>query len=137
MGKRLVGDTVNLHAPRSDDFIEGGTRLVELVVNGVSVRQVEVPADGGLHPVEFSLPVGQSSWVALREFPQLHTNPVNVIVAGKPIRASRQSAEWCIAATELLWKNRQHLIAENERGEAKIAYQRAVALYRQIAAECD
>ncbi len=136
-GRRMVGDTVNLHAPRSSEFVEGGTRLVEILVNGLAVEQIEVPADGKLHPVEFTIPIEESSWVALREFPQLHTNPVNVIVADKPIRASRQSAQWCIAATELLWRNRKHLIAEHERGDAEGAYQRAIARYRQIAEECE
>ena len=46
-------------------------------------------------------------------------------------------SKWCIAATELLWENRNHLIAEAERGEAEKAYQRAIARYREIAAECE
>jgi len=33
-GRRIVGDTVELHGPRGDDLEEGGVRLVELVVNG-------------------------------------------------------------------------------------------------------
>ena len=32
------------------------------------------------------------------------TRPVNVIVGNKPIRASKQSAQWCIGVIEQLWK---------------------------------
>ena len=41
---------------------------------------LRVPADGKLHDMKFEVPIERSSWVALRQFPQLHTNPVNVIV---------------------------------------------------------
>src|SRR5262249_21739103 len=92
------GDTVTLHGPRHADEArrKGGIRRVEVVVNGVAVASKGVPADDGIHELSFSVPVGRSSWVALRHFPQLHTNPVTVRVAGRPIRASRQSALWCI-----------------------------------------
>ena len=45
-----------------------------------------------------------SSWVALRIFPACHTNPVFVEVDGKPIRASKKSAQWCVDAVETCWK---------------------------------
>src|SRR6185503_12920880 len=60
-------------------------------------------ADGKVHELSFELPVQTSCWVALREFPQLHTNPVIVKVGGRPIRASRDSALWCIATIAQLW----------------------------------
>ena len=73
--------------------------------------------------------------MALRQFPQLHTNPVNVIVSDKPIRASRDSALWCAETIKLLWKNRQRFIAEAEQPAAKAAYDRAIEKYLQIAEE--
>jgi hypothetical protein len=73
--------------------------------------------------------------VALRQFPQLHTNPVNIIVEGRPIRPSRKSALWCVECTELLWRNREKNIAAPERDAAREAFQRALEKYRQIAAE--
>jgi hypothetical protein len=82
------------------------------------------------------VPVERSSWVALRHFPQLHTNPVNVLVAGKPIRASRKSALWCAATIEQLWRVRGPGIAREERGEAEKTFRRAIEAYRAIAAEC-
>jgi len=79
------------------------------------------------------VPVIQSSWIALRQFPQLHSNPVNVIVANKRIHASADSARWCEETIKLLWKNRQSFIAETERSAAKEAYDRSIAKYHEIA----
>src|SRR5262249_8209147 len=79
-GKRAVGDTVNLHAPRTEAVLTGGERLVEVVVNGVPVASQKILADGKVHDLEFNIPIAKSSWIALRHFPQFHTNPVNVIV---------------------------------------------------------
>jgi hypothetical protein len=134
-GRRVVGDTVLLHGPRSDEIERGGERIVEIVVNGNVAAQKTVPADGAIHELEFEIPIKRSSWVALRQFPQLHTNPVSVLVSGQPIRASRSSARWCIEMTELLWKNRERNITPAERQQAKETFQRALARYRQIAEE--
>ena len=134
-GPRMLGDTVNLHAPRSEEFITGGERLVELIVNGQPVAQRKVPADGNIHDLTFDIDIKHSSWVALRQFPQLHTNPVNVIVAGKPIRASSRSALWCAETILQLWRARQRNISAREQPEALRTYNKAVAFYRQIAEE--
>jgi hypothetical protein len=135
-GRRVIGDTVELHGPRGDEMEEGGDRLVELVVNGKVAGNLRVPADGEFHDVQFEIAIERSSWVALRQFPQLHTNPVNVIVADRPIRASRKSAQWCIACTELLWRNREKNIVPSERDAARETFHRALDRYRQIADEC-
>jgi hypothetical protein len=135
LGKRMVGDTINLHAPRSMDYITGGKRKVEVVVNGVAVDAVSVPADGKPHEIKFKVPVEKSSWVALRHFPQLHTNSVNVIVNKQPIRASSRSARWCIETIKLLWKNRSHAIAPAERAAAKATYDRAIKKFETIEKE--
>jgi hypothetical protein len=99
------------------------------------VASREVQADGREHTVEFSVPVERSSWIAIREFPQLHTNPVNVIVGGKPIRAARASALWAIGCIDQLWRVRVGKIAAAERAEAEKAYAEARAIYRRIADE--
>lgn len=125
-GKRTVGDTVNLHAPRDTGFVEGGERRVEVIVNGRVADSKNVPADGRRHELRFDIPIERSSWIAVRQFPQLHTNPVNVIVDGEPIRASRGSALWCAESVRLLWKNRNRFIAESERPTAKEAYERSL-----------
>lgn len=134
-GRRAAGDTRVLHAPRNSEYVTAGNRLVEIVMNGAVVGQQSVPADGEIHVLQFEVPVETSSWIALRQFPQLHTNPVNVIVAEQPIRVSRESALWCAETIKLLWKNRHLKIAEPERKAAEQTYQRAIKVYQQRAAE--
>ena len=134
-GRAVTGDTVILHRDRSEQWVQGGTREVEIVVNGHAVASQTVPADGQTHRLEFTIPVEQSSWVAVRQFPQLHSNPVNVIVAGKPIRASAQSARWCIEMTRLLWKNRERNIVESERSAARDAFDHTLATLAAIESE--
>ena len=131
-GRRVVGDTVVLHGPRREEMLIGGERQVELVVNGQPVRSQKVPADGKPHAVRWEVPIAHSSWVALRHFPQCHTNPVNVLVEGKPIRASKASARWCQEVIALLWKNRERNIRPEERAAARAAFDRATARYAQI-----
>lgn len=135
-GKRMSGDTVNLHAPRDGGVTRGGERLVEIVQNGQVVASRKVPADGQIHELKFQVPVQRSGWIALRQFPQLHTNPVEVLVADRPIRASRRSALWCVEAIRLLWKNRRRFIQPEERPAARAAYQRSIATFLQRAEEC-
>jgi hypothetical protein len=134
-GRSVVGDTVELHGPRYDEMIRGGTRLVELIVNGQPVAKQEVPADDKIHDLALEVAIDRSSWVALRHFPQIHTNPVNVLIADRPIRASRRSAQWCLDVIDLLWKNRERAIVPAERAEAKAAFDRAREKYRRILAE--
>ena len=90
------------------------TRKLELVVNGKVVASKDIPADDKVHDVSFDVNIDKSSWVALRHFPQMHTNAVNVIVGGKPIRASRESAKWCIGVIEQLWKVRGARVEDRE-----------------------
>jgi hypothetical protein len=134
-GARLVGDTVNLHDTTGARPYAGGRRKIELIVNGRPVAAREVPADDTLHEVTFTADIARSSWVAVRQFPQLHSNPVNVLVAGRPIRASRQSALWAIACLDRLWESRHARIAPGERDEAWRAFEAAKEIYRKIAGE--
>jgi hypothetical protein len=135
-GLRHVGDTVIRREILSlNPAYQRGHRLVQVVVNGRAVASREVPADGREHAVEFSVPIERSSWIALRQFPQLHTNPVIVLVGGRPIRASRESALWALACIDQLWRVRAGGIAPGERADAEKAYEEARAVYRRIAAE--
>jgi hypothetical protein len=135
-GRRHVGDTVIKRETQAlDPLYKSGKRLVEAVVNGRVAGSREVPADGREHAVEFTVPVERSSWVAIRQFPQLHTNPVYVLVAGKPIRASRESALWALACIDQLWRVRAARISASERADAERAYEEARAIYRRIADE--
>ncbi|MCA9173028.1 MAG: CehA/McbA family metallohydrolase [Planctomycetales bacterium] len=130
-GRSVIGNTRELHAPRSQRTVRGGRRLIELVVNGQVAAEQWIPADSEPHALEWEIPIERSSWIAVRHFPQLHTNPIEVRVGGQPIRASRDSAQWCIEAVNLLWENRHQRIHADERAAAREAYDRAIAAYRQ------
>jgi hypothetical protein len=134
-GQRWSGDTVTLHGPRTDAMTPGGERVVEIVINGRPAASARVPADGKVHPLQFRVPIARSSWVALRQFPQLHTNPVNVQVGDAPIRASRRSALWCIETIERLREQRRNSIREPERAAAMQAYDEAVEKFRRLSDE--
>jgi hypothetical protein len=109
---------------------------VEVVVNGRPVDRIEIQADGKEHPVSFKVPVEHSSWVALRILGSSHTNPVFVLVGGKPIRASKKSAQWCIQGIDRCWKEKVKRIRESEREVARKAYDQAREAYEAIGKEC-
>jgi hypothetical protein len=108
---------------------------VEVIVNGQVAARQEIVADGATQPLEFEIDLPHSSWVAARILPSVHTNPIFVEVEGKPIRASRRSAEWCANAVEACWNSKQNLIRESEREDAKAAYDQARELYQRRLAE--
>ncbi len=115
----------------------GDTRQVpvEVIVNGKPVITHIIEADGNLEELAFRVDIEQSSWVAIRIFPSVHTNPVWVEVAGKPVRASRGSAAWCRAAVDVCWKAKMGQIREAERAEAQAAYDEARRFYDAAVAE--
>ena len=117
----------------------GNTRQVpvELIVNGYPAGKKVIDADGSMQSVEFDAKIDRSSWVALRIFPSSHTNPVYVLVGGKPIRASRRSADWCLKAVDQCWSQKEPRIRASEKPEAAKAYEVAREAYRKILAECE
>ncbi len=112
----------------------GSTRNVpvEIIVNGQIVATQELLADGHVESMSIPIEITQSSWVAVRILGSVHTNPVFVTVADKPIRASRRSAEWCEKAVEVCWESKQKNIRKEERDAAKAAYDAALAIYKEI-----
>ena len=92
---------------------------VEVVVNGESVGQTEVSADGSIQGVSFDVPIKKSSWVALRIYPSSHTNPVFISVGGKPIRASKKSAEWCLKSVDQCWSKKEPAIRAERKGRGQ------------------
>ena len=108
---------------------------VELIVNGESVARTEINADGSVQDVSFDYKLARSSWVALRIFPAAHTNPVFVEVDGKPIRASKRSAQWCLEAVDVCWNSKKGNIRKEEQEAAAAAYEKARQAYRAILAE--
>ena len=108
---------------------------VELVVNGESVATQNLLADGQVREMEFKVPIKISSWIALRILPSSHTNPIFALVDGKPIRASRRSAEWALAAVNQCWTQKAPRIRESEREDARKAYDHAREVYRRLIKE--
>ncbi|HKG68619.1 MAG TPA: CehA/McbA family metallohydrolase [Segetibacter sp.] len=107
---------------------------VELIVNGEPADTTEITADGTWKDVNFMYPVDNSSWMALRIYPSSHTNPVFILVGGKPIQV-RRSAEWCRQAVDQCWKMKQSNIRQEERTAAEAVYNKARNIYDKIIQE--
>lgn len=108
---------------------------VEVIVNGIAVAERNVVADGSLRDLEFDVPIERSSWVALRIRASSHTNPIFIVVDGKPVRPSRRSVEWCLRGVDQCWSQKQQFIAPAEMPAALAAYDHARAVYRARLAE--
>ncbi len=108
---------------------------VEVIVNGYPVQAQSIPTDGKERNLTFTVPVSQSSWVAVRTFPHSHTNPIFVMVGGKGIRASRRSAEWCLRGVDQCWEQKKNQYAAGEQKRAASDYEHARRVYRRIASE--
>lgn len=113
----------------------GRTVKVELVVNGEAVQGQSIDADGNWKELKWNVAIDQSSWVAVRIFPSLHTNPIFVTVDGKPIRASKRSAKWCREAVDVCWQRKQPQIRPAEREAASEAYEKARQYYEHVLSE--
>jgi hypothetical protein len=120
-------------AARLDDK----SAAIEALVNGYPVAEQNIAADGSLQEVSFDVPIERSSWVALRIFPSVHTNPVFVLLDGRPIRASRRSAEWCLKGVDRCWQEKRPTYNDAEQDQAEQAYEHARAVYRKILNESE
>jgi hypothetical protein len=114
----------------------GATRqvMVELVVNGLPVETRSMAADGDIRTLSFEYAVTRSCWIALRILGAAHTNPIRVIVDGKPIR-SKGSAAWCRAAVDQCWREKMPRIRPAERAAEAELYERARRFYERMIAE--
>ena len=110
---------------------------VELIVNGYPAAAAQLKADGTIRPIALEATLDKSSWVALRVHPHAHTNPIFVVVDDKPIRASRDSAEWCLRSVEQCWQMKKSTYKVEEINTAKADYEHARMAYEQILAECE
>src|SRR6266850_2658776 len=86
---RLIDQTPYWHLERARI---GSTREVpvELVVNGKSIARKNIVADGSVRDIAIDVPVERSSWLAVRILGSSHSNPIFILVDGKPIRAFRE-----------------------------------------------
>ncbi len=105
---------------------------VEVIVNGEVAARRELVADGEVNPMELDLDIKESSWVAIRILPSVHTNPIFIAVDGKPVRANAKSAEWCRKAVDACWNSKEPNFRDADRAEAKAAYETARKVYDAI-----
>jgi hypothetical protein len=110
---------------------------VELIVNGYPVAKQTLVADGTIRDLTLEAKIERSSWVALRILPSSHTNPVWVLVGGRPVRASRRSADWCLKGVDQCWSQKERTISAAEMGQARADYEHARRTYRRILSETD
>ena len=117
----------------------GDTRevAVELVVNGYPVSKQSLVADGMLRDLTFDTTIERSSWLAVRILPSSHTNPIWALVAGKPVRASRRSAEWCLKGVDQCWSQKERFIKREELEQAKADYEHARKTYQRLLSESE
>ena len=108
----------------------GETRKVpvEIIRNGLVVDRQEIEADGKTQSLTADIDIPESSWVAVRILPSVHTNPIWVQVGDQPIRVAK-SVKWCRKAVDICWEAKQNAIRESERPAAEAAYQQARDYY--------
>ncbi len=148
LGKSYVSDgqghLMNFERLENGSFrIEAAARVpgqeavpIELIVNGRPVDAKSLRAGGTVSEVVFDAPdLPRSSWVAVRIHPHAHTNPLYVMIDEKPIRASRNSARWCLAGVDQCWKEMSSTYAAAEMEQAKADYEHARQVYRRIIEE--
>jgi hypothetical protein len=111
----------------------GKTRKVgvTLIVNGEAVDTMQVEADGAVRELNFSYPLQQSSWVALRIYPSAHSNPIFIEMDKKPV-LEKKSAAWCLSALDQCWKMKEPNIRDAEKQAAAKAYEKARNIYKQL-----
>ena len=114
--------------------VELDSKLNHDVLNGESVAQHALAADGHTEDMTFEVEIKRSSWVALRIYPSSHTNPVFVIVNDKPI-CEKKSIEWCLAGVDQCWSQKEKLIDAKEHADGVAAYEHARQVYRARLAE--
>jgi hypothetical protein len=85
----------------------------------------------------FSHEAARSSWAALHIYPSSDTNPVMILIDGKPGRGSRKSAQWCRAGVDACWQQKSLRIRPPEFQDAADAYDHARAAYDRILSETD
>jgi hypothetical protein len=108
---------------------------VQIIVNGAVAATQPLVADGVVRDLSFDVRIDRSSWIAARILPSSHTNPVFALVEGKPIRASRESVQWCLTAVNQCWTQKAPKIRANEIDAARQAYDHARRVYTDRLAE--
>lgn len=136
----MAGSELHITAGQSIDFKltaaarqNGSPELpVELIVNGYPIAQQLLKADGTTRDLKFSTELKESCWVAVRQFPHAHTNPIYVVVDNKPQSISVESANWCLMGAEQCWRSKQNTYALREQEDARAAYDHARKVFTDL-----
>lgn len=136
----LAGSEIHIAAGQAIEFkVTAAARQdtsadlpLELIVNGYPVRQQKLSTDGNTTDLKFSATLTESSWVAVRQFPHAHTNPIYIVVDKQPPRISIDSARWCLMGVDQCWKSKQHTYAESEQADAEAAYEHARKVFTEM-----
>jgi hypothetical protein len=107
---------------------------VELIANGNIVGRKRITSDGDWKELYFEYNITESSWLALRVYPSAHTNPIFVIVDGKPIH-DKQSARWSRSVVDQCWEMKEGNISPSEHSAALKVFKRARSVYDKIIQE--
>ena len=134
-GSELKSDgpvTVNFDLTAAARYTTTDTMDVELIVNGYPVSSKTLKTDGLKKDLSFQYTLTESSWAAVRVFPNAHTNPIYVVINDKPIVGSVDSVRWCLAGLEQCWKAKQPTYAKAEQADARAAYNHARNVYKNM-----
>ena len=112
----------------------GDSRQVplELIVNGKPMATNNILADGSMRDIAFDAKIDRSSWVALRILASSHSNPIWVLVDGKPLAPDRRSTEWCLKGVDQCWSQKKRFDKSEEMQDAEKAYEHARTVYRGL-----
>jgi hypothetical protein len=110
--------------------------FVELIYNGKPVEKKEITAGGNFQNIRFNYKVEKSGWFAIRINSSSHTNPIFIMVDGKPVRETK-SAIWCRDALDQCWKTKNGNIKKSELDAARLAYDHARKIYETIIKEAE
>jgi hypothetical protein len=116
----------------------GNTRRVpvEVIVDGQPVIRKEIVADGSLQKLAFDIPIRQSGWVAVRILPSSQTNPIFVVVGGKPMQPLCRSARWCLDGVNQCWTQKSPRTSAVDLPQARKAYDHAREVYEKMLGAC-
>jgi hypothetical protein len=116
----------------------GHTRSVpvEVVVDGQPVAHKEIVADGSVQKLAFDISIRQSGWVALRILPSSQTNPIFLVVGGKPMRPLCRSAQWCLDGVNQCWTQKSPRTSAADLPDTRKAYDHAREVYEKMLGGC-
>ena len=126
------GESVRFQVDTAARVADQPTLTAELIVNGYPVATQEFPADGSSREIAFQHRFSESSWAAIRVFPHAHTNPIYVHINEQPVRASLDSARWCLEGVRQCWKMKQNTYDPSEQQDARTAYDHAQKVFQTI-----